>query len=330
MSTIKQMKNAILVLRMHLVELEKVHELCTGFAEQYIETLRLKLNSDNILRIDDGETGADFEGNDDDLLTVDPLTDVNNNEVKFGGNQQILTDDDESAPTGSSRLSKETRKLNVAKRQHQLNTPSSLSSSSTSSRLLLVPVKREHSVGEDTIMKKHATNANGYTVAGLGYDNSSHSNASPDSTESDTIVHTKKVTEASTSKQRPATKQDNEDSDANVYDEVDGNYGSLYDDCDEDDNNDENDEDGHDEDDEDDGGGDEDDMSSSNGKTAPYTRRGHITGGHGHVNMPSGKQDMDFLRKSKRGILPKNATNVMKRWLFQHIVVSSLHIIDLF
>ena len=27
-------------------------------------------------------------------------------------------------------------------------------------------------------------------------------------------------------------------------------------------------------------------------------------------------------KKSKRGILPKQATNIMKQWLFQHIVVS--------
>jgi hypothetical protein len=30
-----------------------------------------------------------------------------------------------------------------------------------------------------------------------------------------------------------------------------------------------------------------------------------------------------FRRKNKRGILPKQATNIMKQWLFQHIVVNT-------
>ena len=32
--------------------------------------------------------------------------------------------------------------------------------------------------------------------------------------------------------------------------------------------------------------------------------------------------DYDDKKKSKRGVLPKQATQVMKSWLFQHIVVS--------
>ena len=33
--------------------------------------------------------------------------------------------------------------------------------------------------------------------------------------------------------------------------------------------------------------------------------------------------DYDDKRKSKRGVLPKQATQVMKSWLFQHIVVGT-------
>ena len=47
------MANAILVLRIHLYEIEKVNELCADFAEKYKETLRIKLNSDNLFKIDD-------------------------------------------------------------------------------------------------------------------------------------------------------------------------------------------------------------------------------------------------------------------------------------
>lgn len=40
--------------------------------------------------------------------------------------------------------------------------------------------------------------------------------------------------------------------------------------------------------------------------------------------------DSDFTsrggRKQKRGVLPKHATSVMRSWLFQHLVVSYLHL----
>lgn len=39
-------------------------------------------------------------------------------------------------------------------------------------------------------------------------------------------------------------------------------------------------------------------------------------------NLSSDEEDNSDKRKSKRGVLPKSATQVMKSWLFQHIVVS--------
>lgn len=53
------MLNAILVLRIHLVELERVNELCTNFTERYIETLKVKLNSDNFFK-NDSDSSQDF------------------------------------------------------------------------------------------------------------------------------------------------------------------------------------------------------------------------------------------------------------------------------
>lgn len=49
----KTMLNAILVLRIHLYEIEKVNELANGFVGNYKEALRLKLNSENIFKLDD-------------------------------------------------------------------------------------------------------------------------------------------------------------------------------------------------------------------------------------------------------------------------------------
>ena len=39
-------------------------------------------------------------------------------------------------------------------------------------------------------------------------------------------------------------------------------------------------------------------------------------------NLEFEDDDSNNKKKSKRGILPKHATNIMKQWLFQHIVVS--------
>lgn len=44
------MIKAIQVLRIHLLELEKVSELCKDFCQRYIACLRTKMNSENLLR----------------------------------------------------------------------------------------------------------------------------------------------------------------------------------------------------------------------------------------------------------------------------------------
>ena len=45
---------AIQVLRIHLLELEKVQELCKDFCHRYISCLRGKMHSENLLRTDYG------------------------------------------------------------------------------------------------------------------------------------------------------------------------------------------------------------------------------------------------------------------------------------
>lgn len=49
-----QMVKAIQVLRIHLLELEKVNELCKDFCHRYITCLKTKMHSDNLLRNDLG------------------------------------------------------------------------------------------------------------------------------------------------------------------------------------------------------------------------------------------------------------------------------------
>ena len=43
------MVRAIQVLRIHVLEIEKVGELCKDFCQRYIASLKLKLNSDHLL-----------------------------------------------------------------------------------------------------------------------------------------------------------------------------------------------------------------------------------------------------------------------------------------
>lgn len=53
-SSSPQMVKAIQVLRIHLLELEKVNELCKDFCNRYITCLKTKMHSDNLLRNDLG------------------------------------------------------------------------------------------------------------------------------------------------------------------------------------------------------------------------------------------------------------------------------------
>jgi len=55
------MVKAIQVLRIHLLELEKVHELCLDFCSRYISSIRTKLNSQILLKGDDSDSDYDYD-----------------------------------------------------------------------------------------------------------------------------------------------------------------------------------------------------------------------------------------------------------------------------
>jgi hypothetical protein len=57
------MFKAIQVLRIHLLELEKVSELCKDFCQRYIACLRTKMNSENLLRGTSCVGSNDLEAN---------------------------------------------------------------------------------------------------------------------------------------------------------------------------------------------------------------------------------------------------------------------------
>lgn len=54
------MIKAIQVLRIHLLELEKVQELCKDFCNRYIGCLKGKMQSENLLRSDYSHHGHDM------------------------------------------------------------------------------------------------------------------------------------------------------------------------------------------------------------------------------------------------------------------------------
>ena len=57
-----QMIRSIQVLRIHLLELEKVQELCKDFCNRYITCLKGKMQSENLLRSDYGGYDSDDSG----------------------------------------------------------------------------------------------------------------------------------------------------------------------------------------------------------------------------------------------------------------------------
>ena len=73
-----QMVKAIQVLRIHLLELEKVNELCKDFCNRYIACLKGKLQSEQLLRVDsigsDGGDDADFSPPPSSASATMPLT----------------------------------------------------------------------------------------------------------------------------------------------------------------------------------------------------------------------------------------------------------------
>jgi len=60
------MVRAIQVLRIHILEIEKVGELCKDFCQRYITSLKTKLSSEHLL----GEVGDCSTLSDDDLLAL--------------------------------------------------------------------------------------------------------------------------------------------------------------------------------------------------------------------------------------------------------------------
>ncbi|CAF1311397.1 unnamed protein product [Rotaria sordida] len=67
--------DAMQVLRIHLLELDKVNDLCRDFCQRYIACLKVKLNANNIFTDDEDDEDEDFQANLDDNFESDEEND---------------------------------------------------------------------------------------------------------------------------------------------------------------------------------------------------------------------------------------------------------------
>lgn len=277
-----KMLNAILVLRIHLLEMEKVNELCTDFADRYIETLRLKLNSDNIFKNDD-ELNDDL--NEDNTNSNETKNDTDSISIKKEKNKL----DDSSEPKSSKKKNKKLK----------LNT-----------NLTSTPIKKEslapYEISSDTSLSKIKFNM-------LNINNSITNNTSDSANHS--LISNESDLEDNYERNNESYEEIGEQND---MDEMDNYY-----DVDANVDNDENNEDEEIEDDED--NDDDNSLTRSPRSTLAGKSSSSSSSIINKTNSSNSNMDENFSKRSsknKRGILPKNATNVMKKWLFQHIVVS--------
>lgn len=83
--------DAMQVLRIHLLELEKLDDLCEDFCQRYIACLKVKLNPNNIFTDDeeDGDDDDDDDDDDDSELNIDKdLESTEEDNERFLLNQQ--------------------------------------------------------------------------------------------------------------------------------------------------------------------------------------------------------------------------------------------------
>lgn len=239
------MIKAIQVLRIHLLELEKVQELCKDFCNRYITCLKGKMQSENLLRSDypthqgqlmgGGLAGYESNNNNNMLSRDESGGSESNSPVPSSAPPQALP----SATPYQAQCS-ETTFTPQQYLQQPTTFNTSTSSSDSNQHMASVVVHGSTPLGQIGISQQLLSDDN----------NSVHSNPMTPHTPGDDLL-----------------------------DDVD-------DDC-------------------------LDDCSSSNDYTGAG---GHLLTG-GHIGGVGGRSS-----KTKRGVLPKQATSVMRSWLFQHLV----------
>jgi hypothetical protein len=270
------MLKSILVLRIHMYELEKVNELCQDFADRYIETLKVKLNSDNIFKNE--EDDLDLENSDERFVDDDSeLNSSHKSSSKSSSNNSNFNNNGDNL--NEDELNRKQGRLNKNKLKKLAKSTSTPVKKST-----LIPFE----ISPDTCLSKISFN-----MLNLN----SNNDCSYQSSGSNDLED--ELNDCETGNKSNFYEQDennNDEDDENVYDD--------------------------DDDDEDEDLLDRDDDSSVKSPKANNSSSKLLNKNLKSFNNIN--DDSYFKRniKTKRGILPKNATTVMKKWLFQHIVVS--------
>lgn len=223
--------NMILVLKINLIEIEKVHELCTDFVEQYVETLKVKLNSDNIFNIDE----EDDQPNQPDELD-----------------------------------------LNTKSKKQKKNFSKKLGKVSTEFCTASTPIKNE------SLPFEISSNVSLSKIKFNMFSNDKNDNSNQSETSNNLSI----------------------DSQEDANNLCDNNNHYLNDSTNEDDLD------------------DFEENLSIKSHVSTYAEKSSSSSSSCINKSYSSNNDDSINSKNKRGILPKNATNVMKKWLFQHIVVS--------
>lgn len=269
---------AILVLRIHMFEMEKVNELCRDFSERYVETLKIKLNSDNMFKLDDDSDEMNESTNDDrdDSMREDTISE------KFykslfsqgnGTNDSVLTN---SFASRHGKKQRQTGKVKPYNLKHKLKSVQSASSDSKS-----------FEISPDTCLAKISFNM-------LNITNSNNNSSVPSVCSEDEL----------NDRGKGNCEYDVEDYNTENLTEEGLNYeANSYD-------------------------GDQDDIEvdledDTESLKSPTSYNNHMSSSHNSLTTSCTTNDNYFFKrnaKTKRGILPKNATNIMKKWLFQHII----------
>lgn len=256
------MVNAILVLRIQILEIEKVNELCRDFAERYIEALKIKLNSDNIFKIDDDDE--------------DESTAVGEEGEAESGDESKKSKRKTSGST-NSLVNKKKRKKSSSSKQLDNSSNKQAKKEGTDVKYQIRPDTSMSSIS----LKPGRSEQPRIKIT--DYNSSPLSRQTSESDECDERTGRSSRNEAKivVDDDRSVNNEPTTDND-NVFEDDDEEEEITIDD-------------------------DEDDEEAED-------------------NEASGKSELNgkdeaAANKLKRGILPKSATNVMKKWLFQHLVV---------
>ena len=256
------MVNAILVLRIQILEIEKVNELCRDFAERYIEALKIKLNSDNIFKIDDDDE--------------DESTAVGEEGEAESGDESKKSKRKTSGST-NSLVNKKKRKKSSSSKQLENSSNKQAKKEGTDVKYQIRPDTSMSSIS----LKPGRSEQPRIKITDYNSSPLSRQTSESDDCDERTGRSSRNEAKIVVDDDRSVNNEPTTDND-NVFEDDDEEEEITIDD-------------------------DEDDEEAEDNEAS----------GKSELN---GK-DESAANKLKRGILPKSATNVMKKWLFQHLVV---------